>query len=132
MQPYITNINKHSSREFEKYVTESEKYLIRSFKRIMISGKKDREVPVLFTEGMVKSVDLFLQLRKTFIEGKNNYLFAATNSPNSISGTHVVYKHVRLSGVKNPTALTSTRLRKHVATISQVINLSAQDQGSHL
>lgn len=39
----------------------------------------------------------------------------------------MIRKIVKQAGVKNPDAITSTKLRKHLATMSQVINLSEQD-----
>ncbi|XP_063908932.1 uncharacterized protein LOC135126741 [Zophobas morio] len=124
---YTANINNKSTNEFDSCITESEKVLMKSFKRVVIRGKRGRGVPVLFTEEMVRNTDLLLQVRKHFMRHKNEYLFANTKSSSSISGTKAIYKHVRLAGVKNPAALTSTKLRKHLATMSQVINLSEQD-----
>ncbi|XP_063907787.1 uncharacterized protein LOC135125929 [Zophobas morio] len=124
---YTANINNKSTNEFDSCITESEKVLMKSFKRVVIRGKRGRGVPVLFTEDMVRNTDLLLQVRKHFMRHKNEYLFANTKSSSSINGTKAIYKHVRLAGVKNPAALTSTKLRKHLATMSQVINLSEQD-----
>ncbi|XP_072396297.1 uncharacterized protein [Diabrotica undecimpunctata] len=124
---YTTNINNQISTEFDSCISESEKILMKAFKRIVIKGKRGRGVPVLFTEDMSKNIELLLSLRDKIIKQKNVYLFANTKSANSISGTNAVYKHVRLAGAKNVAALTSTKLRKHLATMSQVINLSKQD-----
>lgn len=85
-------------------------------------------MPVLFTDEMVRSADLIIELRKNFVSSSNLYLFANLNSTTeSISGSKAIYKHVRLAGVKDAATLTSTKLRKHLATMSQVINLSQQD-----
>lgn len=124
---YTTYINKNNASEFDDCISESEKVLIRSFKRIVIKGKRGRGVPVLFTDEMVKNIDLLLKFRKFFVPENNVYLFANTTSSSSIVGTKVMYKHVRLAGVKNPASITSTKLRKHLATMSQVLNLSKQD-----
>lgn len=124
---YITNINNESSSEFEKCISESEKVLMKSFKRVIIKGKRARGVPVLFTEDMVKNVDLLIQARQNLVHHKNIYLFPNIRTLNSINGSQTIYKHVRLAGVENAAALTSTKLRKHLATMSQLINLSEQD-----
>lgn len=118
---YTTNISKNNTSEFDNCISECEKILIRSFKRIVIKGKRGHGVSVLFTDEMVKNTELLLKYRNIFVPENNIYLFANTTS------TKAIYKHVRLAGVKNPAALTSTKLRKHLATISQVINLSEQD-----
>lgn len=36
-------------------------------------------------------------------------------------------KHAKCSGCKNPQALISTRLRKHLATLSQIFNMTDND-----
>jgi hypothetical protein len=124
---YTTNINNTNGGEFDKCITESEKVLMNSFKRIIIRGKRGRGVPVLFTKDMVSNTDLLVNLRDNFVKKSNPHLFPNIRSTTSISGTKAIYKHVRAAGVKNAAALTSTKLRKHLATMSQLINLSPQD-----
>lgn len=128
VETYTSNINNKSSGEFNTCISESEKVLMRLFKRVVIRGKRGRGVPVLFTDEMAGNADLIVKLREQFVSSSNMYLFANINSSTeSISGAKAVYKHVRLAGVKDAAALTSTKLRKHLATMSQVINLSQQD-----
>jgi len=59
----------------------------------------------------------------------NKYLFARTNfdSLSPIRSTDVLRKHAVAANLKNPRSVTSTKHRKHVATVSQVLNLSRQD-----
>lgn len=124
---YTANIQNKNSNEFDSCITDSEKALMKLFSRVVIKGKRGRGVPVLFTDEMVKNTDMIVQLRNHFVPQDNIYLFPNTSSKSSICGSKAIYKHVRLAGVKNAAALTSTRLRKHLATMSQVINLSQQD-----
>lgn len=124
---YEENINNTTTNEFDSCISESERHLMKSFKRVVIRGKRGRGVPVLFTEEMKKNADLILQHREQFVRQKNLFLFPNLNSSTTICGSKAIYKHVRLAGVRNPTALTSTKLRKHLATMSQVISLSRQD-----
>ncbi|KAK4885182.1 hypothetical protein RN001_001453 [Aquatica leii] len=97
---YTTNINNQNSIEFDSCISESEKVLMRGFKRVVIRGKRGRGVPVLFTEEMVQNTNLLLQLRQNFVRQKNIYLFPNTKSSTSISGTKTLYNHVRFAGVK--------------------------------
>ncbi|CAG9763774.1 unnamed protein product [Ceutorhynchus assimilis] len=128
LHTYTTHINNdYKSSEFDNCISENEKILMKSFKRIVIKGKRGRGVPVLFTEEMVKNTDILLKNRDQFMKQNNIFLFGNIKSSSCISGTQVMYKHVRVAGVKNAAALTSTKLRKHLATMSQVINLSEQD-----
>lgn len=124
---YTSNITNETSSEFDSCVSESEKILMNSFKRVVIRGKRGRGVPVLFTEEMTNNTNLLIRLRDNFVDKYNLFLFANINSTTSINGASAVYKHVRLAGVQNAAAITSTKLRKHLATMSQIINLSPQD-----
>ncbi|KAG5882018.1 hypothetical protein JTB14_023071 [Gonioctena quinquepunctata] len=124
---YTSNINKESGSEFDDCINESEKILMESFRRVVIKGKRGRGVPALFTEEMLKTTDLLLEVRANFVQDTNIHLFANTKSSSSINGSKAVYTHVRRAGARNAAALTSTKLRKHLATMSQVINLSEQD-----
>lgn len=45
----------------------------------------------------------------------------------SIRGPDAIRKHVRLSNVKYPESIYSTNLRKHVATLSQLVNLEKNE-----
>ncbi|KAG5869611.1 hypothetical protein JTB14_023855 [Gonioctena quinquepunctata] len=76
---------------------------------------------------MLKTTDLLLEVRANFVQDTNIHLFANTKSSSSINGSKAVYIHVRRAGARNAAALTSTKLRKHLATMSQVINLSEHD-----
>lgn len=113
---YTHNILKKISNEFDGCITESEKNLMQSFKRVVIRGKRRSGVPVLFTQEMAKN--------QTNLVDKNNiYLFPNPKSSKSISDPQVIYKHIRFAGIKNPDALTSTKLSKHLATMSHNIKL---------
>ncbi|CAH0563179.1 unnamed protein product [Brassicogethes aeneus] len=57
----------------------------------------------------------------------NLYLFPTLRSETPITGYKVMQKHVKQSGAKNPNAITSTKLRKHLATMSQILELSPND-----
>jgi len=62
------------------------------------------------------------------ISSDNLFVFAATKgSLNSIRGSDVLRQHAAFCGAKNPTGLTSTNLRKHIATLSQVMNLQGHE-----
>jgi len=127
LKTYKENIEKKISTEFDQCLTETERILLKSFHRITVRGKRGRGVPVLFTEKMVSATNLLLKLRSNFISETNIYLFGQTNSNNCITGFKAISKYVRLAGVENPKAITSTKLRKHLATMSQVVNLTDQD-----
>lgn len=111
--------------EFAEAVTSTEQVLLKKFKRIVTRGKRGRGVPILFSTDIQDHIQLLIELRQSFLKKENEFLFANPNSDQSIVGYKVIQKHARLSGAKNPDALTSTKLRKHLATLTQIFNMTA-------
>lgn len=119
--------NPQNYEEFCEAVTPSENILMKKFKRIVIRGKRDRGVPVLFSPDVQIHIDLLRKYRNNFINKKNLYLFANTNTTGPICGYKTVRKYAIKCGAKNPNAITATRLRKHLATLTQLLCMSDSD-----
>ncbi|XP_074035340.1 uncharacterized protein isoform X2 [Leptinotarsa decemlineata] len=111
--------------EFEECLTESEKILLNSCSRIVIRGKRGRGVPVLLSQSMKNQFDFFIRVRSNFIEN-NDYIFHTTGK-NFLDGTKVLYKHAKKCGSQNPKSISATRLRKHLATVTQLLQFSDSD-----
>lgn len=72
----MTKSNKNNNYEkFENVVSATEKILVKRFKRVDIRGKRDRGVPVLFTDDVQKHIELLLKFRDQLIP-KSNPFFA--------------------------------------------------------
>uniref|UniRef100_A0A8D9E1H0 Uncharacterized protein n=1 Tax=Cacopsylla melanoneura TaxID=428564 RepID=A0A8D9E1H0_9HEMI len=114
--------------EFSDTVSPTEKILMKKFKRLVIRGKRDRGVPVLFSDDVQKEIDVALKYRDNFFQDvENNYLFGLPGYSSPMIGYKILAKHANKSGAKNPSAITATKLRKHLATITQVLNMSDSD-----
>ncbi|KAL1509086.1 hypothetical protein ABEB36_003882 [Hypothenemus hampei] len=101
------------------------KKLTKSFKRVVTVGKGSKPVPILFSQYMQQLIKILLDIRDLYIPKENKYLFANPNTLDKyLSGYHSVKKLADRSGVTNPTMFTSTRLRKQIATILQVLNVT--------
>lgn len=126
---YISAPSEVSQEEVEASLSEMERHLTQQFKRIVIRGKRGRGVPILFTPSLQKSITLLLETRKVtnYIDKQNTYLFALPNSMGCLRGSDAIRKLSKDCGAKNPENLTSTRLRKQVATVAQLLNLSESD-----
>lgn len=119
-----------SQEEVIQSLSYVETELVKNFKRIVIRGKHGRGVPVFFTPYLQKHLQYLLQLKETvdFIDKENPYLFPSTFSlSNCVRASDVIRKFGVESGAKHPENITSTRLRKHVATVTQLLNLSEGD-----
>ena len=103
-------------------LSEVEKRLASSLKRVVIRGKKGRGVPLLITEEVSAAIDLLAQTREAAGLPDSQYVFtAACGSP--LRGCDALKKHVESCGARAPENITSTSLRKHIATVSQVLDL---------
>lgn len=97
---------------------------------LKVRGKRGRKVPMLLTRELEASIKLIINVRKTIgVNPANKYVFAipTTNSLNFIRGSDALRKHAKFSQLKCPQAVTSTKLRKHIATLSQLINLEERE-----
>lgn len=103
--------------------------LTQKFKRIVIRGKRGCGVPIMFTPNLQKVIKLLLGIRAvtTFIDPNNPYLFALPHAMTCLRGSDAIRKFANECGAKNPENLTSTRLRKQVATVAQLLNLTEND-----
>lgn len=68
-----------------------------------------------------------MKYREYVFEKVNNYLFGNPATQLPIMGYEVLRKYATMSKAKNPHALTSTRLRKHLATLTQLFNMTEND-----
>lgn len=122
---YTSNVLDTQHEEVLETLTESEKVLTKSFKRVVTGGKGTKPVAILFPRSLQKYIEILLSARSKCIPETNQYLFANPKTENRwLSGYHTLIKLAKLSGVKNKELFTSTRLRKHIATILQVMNIT--------
>lgn len=100
------------------------------FKRIEIRGKRGRKVPVLITKQLEGALNVIINLRGTVGVNENNkYVFAipTMQSLQYLRGSDALRKHVRLCELRCPQAISSTKLRKHIATLCQILNLQKRE-----
>ncbi|XP_028413955.1 uncharacterized protein LOC114536811 [Dendronephthya gigantea] len=102
------------------------------FDMVEIVGKRRRKVPVIITDDVKKGI---MALNKTRDEGgvskDNEFVFAVNNgkSTKSLRG-HDVMTHICAQiNLKEPRLITSTNLRKYVATVSQLVDMTETEMG---
>ncbi|XP_044752036.1 uncharacterized protein LOC123311961 [Coccinella septempunctata] len=123
----MQNNNSQHYEEFSEAISESEKLLMNKFKRIVMRGKRGRGVPVLISLDVQEHFDIILSYRDKFFKSSNDHLFGNPFTDTPIIGYKVLRKYAILSKAKNPDALTCTRLRKHLATLTQLFNMNEND-----
>ncbi|KAM9386080.1 uncharacterized protein KZ484_007640 [Pholidichthys leucotaenia] len=106
-------------------LSELEKELCRHFSRIVIRGKHGRPVPILLTPKMLSALELLVKQREACGVPKDNcYMFARPEAMTHYRGSDCIRGFAKECGAQCPKALTSSRLRKHAATLSTVLNMT--------
>lgn len=84
-------------------------------------GKNSKLLPVLLTPDMVNGIDVMLSVRPKYIPKDSEYLFAVSKGGRSTTGWDALKAVVKqVPDLQNPDLITSTKLRKYLATMSQV------------
>jgi len=84
----------------------------------------------LLTPVLQNSIDVLLKWRKEAgVHPDNQYVFARPNfdSRNPIRSSDAIRRFANETYLSAPENVTSTKLRKHVATVSQILNLEKND-----
>lgn len=101
-------------------------FLSNRFDMVEIRGKRGRKVPVILTSEMTSSISLLIKTRKAVgIPDENPYVFArpSRQSLEYLRACDCLRKfatHCK-PALSNPATVTSTKLRKYIATISPVL-----------
>lgn len=105
-------------------LTAYEKKLCNHFERAELVGKKSRKVAVLLTPDMTNALNLMLEVRQECgVPAENDYLFAIPKCLTYYHGHKYIKRDSNHCGAKKPELLRSTKLRKSMATTSQILNL---------
>ncbi|KAL1267264.1 hypothetical protein QQF64_002939 [Cirrhinus molitorella] len=121
---YASRNVKPPNEDVVKSLTKLEQELCNELTRLEIRGKRGKKVPVLLTKDMVESMDMLNESRsKVGVSDANPYVFARVGALTHIRGSDCLRKFSKMCGAKDPRSLTSTKLRKQIATLSQIMNL---------
>ena len=124
LKNFLDRDNSKTNDDISTGLNEIEKRMCQQLNRVELKGKRGRKVAVLLTPDMTASLTLLVSKRKECgVNDGNGYLFAIPHCQGFFRGQDCLRKNARASGAVNPCSLTSTNLRKHIATISQVMNL---------
>ena len=99
---------------------------------VEIIGKRNRKVPVLLTPDVKNAVEALISTREdASVSSANEYVFAVNDgkSTKSFRGNDVIRQACSMVELKNPSVITSTSLRKYVATVSQLVDMDENEMG---
>ncbi|MEQ2213847.1 hypothetical protein XENOCAPTIV_022090, partial [Xenoophorus captivus] len=98
------------------------------FERVELKGKIGKKVAVLLTPEMTSALNLLVEKRSECgIPDDNTYLFAIPNCLTHYRGHDTLRKFSEECGAEKPEYLRSTKLRKEIATTSQILNLKKNE-----
>ena len=114
----------------DEILSPFEKKLCENLISVVIHGKRGRKVLVLFPKYAQQSVELLMKTRdEVGISPSNPYIFARpyNGSQENIRGCDCLKRYAESCGAQHPENITSTKQRKHVATVSQLLNLQTHE-----
>ena len=130
----LAHVEKLSKSRPDKTIQDSlssfEQKLCQFYKRVEIRGKRGRKVPMIVDKELEAAIKKIVELREAVgVNPNNKYVFAVPTlgSLQFIRGNDALRKHVRMCQLECPEAITSTKLRKHIATLSQLLNLKDRE-----
>ena len=124
LSAYTSSNVPNVSEDVQNCLSEVERALCREFRIIYTEGKRGRKVPVLLTKSSQDQINVLLELRSSVgVLPTNAFLFARRSSDTPYRSSDCLRRFAAESGARNPSTLTSTKLRKHVATMSQMLAL---------
>ncbi|XP_057666792.1 uncharacterized protein LOC130900289 [Diorhabda carinulata] len=123
------NWSNTGTQELKDSLTPLEVKLANALTIVKIIGKRGRIVPIILTEDMKESVDLIISKRiQNGILAENPFVFAIANTTAShIRGHDSLKKWCIEAELQSPDLVTSTKLRKYIATVCQVFNLTENE-----
>lgn len=77
---------------FETYLSETEKVLTKSLKRIVIRGKEIEEFQFFFTQKNCEYARLLASTQKNTVSQQNVYFFATINSKSCLQRANIIRK----------------------------------------
>lgn len=117
-------ISQSTNVEFLKSCSPTEAEFLKRMDMVVVRGKslKNKDAFILLTPDSRQAIDLLNEKRSSVgVPADNRYVFARLNAKTPLSGTADLHELVlECPGIKFPSTFTSTKLRKYIATVSQV------------
>jgi len=109
-------------------LTKVELALCQIVMRVDVEGKSGGMVPILLTECVLVQIRRLVETRTSAgVPEGNNFVFARPDSLHPYSGSECLKKYAKQCGAKNMHTLMTGGLRRHIATISQLLALNGNE-----
>lgn len=126
IEEYINDVSSTNIDEFQ--LSELEKVLTIKYKRVVAGGKGSRKIVILFPPIVQGFINTLLQTRNEsdIIPSTNTYLFALPGKEKWARGDTAIRQIAQKCGIP-PEEISSNKLRKHIATVMQLLNLNKDE-----
>lgn len=115
--------------EVTKNLADLEKKFLDRLDLVMVPGKRSRKVPILICPDAAEPLKILVETRATVgIPEKNPFVFASLSLNGSLDGWQAVNAITSQVKLQKPELITSTRCRKYGATITQLFDLTPNEQ----
>ncbi|XP_030000159.1 uncharacterized protein LOC115426292 isoform X2 [Sphaeramia orbicularis] len=109
-------------------LSDLERTMCGFFTRVEIRGNCGRLVPVLLKPSFVSGLELLVKIRGTCgVPSENFFLFGRPNALSAYNGAECIQIYVKECGAKHPETLTTAKIRKHFASMLQMMNLDEDE-----
>jgi hypothetical protein len=110
--------------DIAKTLSRAEQQLCSRLRLVEIAGKNNQTVPVLLTPDAIHGIDAIIASREGVgISPQNLFIFARCSGLNNVDPFVAIRKVAECSGVARPELIRGTKLRKYMATVSQVLDM---------
>ena len=114
--------------DISKTLSQTEQQLCTRLKLVEIAGKRNQTVPVLLTPDVIKGIDSVLANRAAVgINASNLFVFARCSGLSSVDPFAALRRVAECASTERPELVRSTKLRKYVATVSQVLDMKSSE-----
>ena len=112
------------NQDIVNHLTPLEQELAKKMDLVEVVGKRKRRVPVLLAPYMKNAINMILQIRELVgVSPENPFVFAKPGSKGHVKGWDAIRFACDQESLQKPELITSTKLRKYLATVTQVMNL---------
>ena len=94
---------------------------------VYVIGKRGRKVPIILSSDVISGINCLIKHRELVgVNPENKYIFAAPTrgSKNYLHGYDCLSAVVDRLPLEKLSAIKSTKLRKYIATVSQIVDLT--------
>ncbi|XP_070573897.1 uncharacterized protein [Ptychodera flava] len=117
---------KDRQEEVHRNLSSLERHLLDSLDMMYIRGKRGRKVAVMIPNDCKEAMEILCNQRTTAgITNSNKYFFARQKTASShLRACDCLRELTKEVALKSPEVIRSTKMRKYIATVSQVLNLN--------